>query len=125
MESWQIVLSVSLIIPLVMVIAGICFRNGLPRKVNWWTGYRTSMACKNQDTWVFAHKYLAKLLIPLGLIFIFLVAIFALLAAFGIFTLELLLWLAGAQAIAFFLLSFIPTEMALRKEFDRNGKRRQ
>ncbi|MCL2367917.1 MAG: SdpI family protein [Oscillospiraceae bacterium] len=124
MGIWQS-LTISAIIPLVMVVGGICFRGGLPRKVNWWAGYRTSMACKNQDTWVFAHKYLAKLWIPFGLIFLLASIGSAILVERGTIAFETLLWIAGAQFLAFFLITFIPTETALRKVFDKNGMRRR
>ena len=124
MELWGN-LSISLIVPLVMVIAGICFRNGLPRKVNWWAGYRTPMACKNQETWVFAHKYLSKLWIPLGLIFMIISIGTTILAERGTFAFEILTWIAIAQFVAFLLITFIPTEIALRKAFDKTGERRR
>jgi len=124
MGFWQF-LSINLIVPLVMVIAGICFRNGLPRKVNWWAGYRTPMACKNQETWVFAHKLLSKIWVPIGLIFMLLSIGAAILAERGTFAFEILPWIAVAQFLAFFLVTFIPTEIALRKAFDKNGQRRR
>jgi len=108
-----------------MVVAGICFRNGLPRKVNWWAGYRTPMACKNQETWVFAHKYLSKIWIPLGLIFLIISIGATIFAERGTFAPETLPWIAGAQLLVFFLVTFIPTEIALRKAFDKNGERRR
>jgi len=124
MGFWQF-LGLNLIVPLVMLIAGICFRNGLPRKVNWWAGYRTPMACKNQETWVFAHKLLARIWIPLGIIFMLLSIGAAILTERDTFALEILPWIAGAQFLAFLLVTFIPTEIALRKEFDKNGQRRR
>ena len=83
------------------------------------------MASKNQETWVFAHKYLAKIWIPLGLVFLFISIGTAILTDRGTLTSGILSWITGAQVLAFFLVSFIPTEIALRKEFDENGKRRQ
>ena len=123
MELGQIVY-ISLLIPLVMVVAGIFFRNGIPHKVNWWAGYRTSMACKNQDTWVFAHKYLAKLWIPIGIIFMLLSIGTVIFTQRGTFTYETWLWIMGAQFLAFLLVTFIPTETALRKTFDKQGNRK-
>ena len=108
-----------------MVVAGICFRNGLPKKVNWWAGYRTPMACKIQETWVFAHKLLAKIWIPLGLIFMLLSIGASILTERGTLAPEILPWIAAAQFVAFILVTFIPTEIALRKAFDKNGERRR
>ena len=108
------------IIPIIMIVFGLYFRRGGPKKVNWWIGYRTSMASKNQETWVFAHKYVGKLWVPFGFIF----AIFSIgaiiLAEHG----TLLAGIGMAQFIAFCLITFIPVETALRKEFDKNGERK-
>ena len=112
MELWQI--------PLLMVVSGLFMRKGLPRKVNWWIGYRTSMSRKNQETWVFAHEYCGKLWVFLGLILIVLSTGVSIFIERGIFTSEILMW---AQLIAMFL-PIILTEIALKKEFDENGERR-
>jgi len=122
MELWQMMIT-SLAVPLIMIVFGLFARIGLPKKVNWWVGYRTPMACKNQDTWSFAHRHAGKLWVILGLI----------LLASSITALALIdneaspAWLAGiaiAQLVVL-LLALIPTEIALRKEFDKNGKRRR
>ena len=121
MELWQI-LTASSIIPIVMVIVGFCFMRGRPKKVNWWAGYRTSMACKNQDTWVFAHRYIGKLWIPLG----FVLVILSIGATIFVerSTPTLLVWIPIVQ-LAILLITIISTEIALRKEFDKNGERRR
>ena len=123
MGFWHF-LSLNLIVPLIMVIAGICFRNGLPRKVNWWAGYRTSMACKNQDTWVFAHKLLSKLWIPIGFVLIFISIGALILTERGTFSYETFQWIAVTQFLAFLAVTFIPTETALRKRFDKQGNKK-
>ena len=114
----------SLIFPIVMVVAGICFRNGLPRKVNWWAGYRTPMACKNQDTWVFAHKLLSKIMIPIGFVLILISIIALILTERGTFSYETFQWIAVTQFLAFLAVTFIPTETALRKRFDKQGNKK-
>jgi len=122
MELGQFLIT-SLIIPLIMVVCGFFMKKGRPKKVNWWIGYRTPMACKNQETWVFAHKYVGKLWVPLGFILIILSIGVTVLVEHGIFASEALLILVMAQLIAV-LLSIILTEVALKKEFDKNGERR-
>jgi len=120
MELWQS-LVISSAMPLVLIVSGLFTRIGLPKKVNWFVGYRTSMACKNQETWVFAHRHAGKLWIICGFVWLIL--------SIGVAILidnEAYLWL-GVVAIAQLvtvILSLIPTEIALRKEFDKNGKRR-
>jgi len=122
MEFWQN-LGPSVMVPLILIVAGLFTRIGLPRRVNWFIGYRTSMACKNQDTWVFAHRHAGKLWIILGFVLLLLSIGSAVLTERD----ESSAWLTGlvvAQLVAIFL-AIIPTEIALRKEFDQNGKRRR
>jgi len=129
MELWEIVREnlVAAILPIIVLAFGIFARMGLPRRVNWFIGYRTSLACKNQDTWAFAHRYWGKLMIMCGFILTALSAIGIVLIARDTFTLEPALFL-GVSAIATLVavvVSIIPTEIALKKEFDKNGERRQ
>jgi len=125
MKLWEI--SLTVLMPLILLVAGLFTRIGLPRKVNWFAGYRTPMSCKNQDTWVFAHKYWGKLMIIFGIITLALCVV-------GIIfiervTIELDAWIllvasAGGALIAL-LISIIPTEIALRKKFDKDGIRKR
>jgi uncharacterized membrane protein len=123
MELWQNSSMSSIIVPVILIVAGLFTRIGLPRKVNWWVGYRTSMACKNQETWVFAHKHSGKLWIILGFVLLVLS-----IGAEILIDNEAFPWLTGVivgvQLVAI-LLAIIPTELALRKVFDKNGERRQ
>ena len=84
------------------------------------------MSMKNQDTWQFAHKYCGKLWFRLGLILLPL-SVLPLLFTLG----------KGIETIAsvgtpicFVQLvplvgSIIPTELALRRVFDKNGNPKQ
>ena len=123
MELWQS-LTINLLIPFVMIVFGLWFRRGGPKKVNWWCGYRTSMASKNQDTWVFAHRYVGRLFVPVGVCLM-------------IFSVGITLWLEHREispewsvgviallGLVALLTLLIPTEMALRKVFDKHGQRR-
>ena len=129
MELWEIVRAnlVTTILPLIILVFGLFTRIGLPRKVNWFIGYRTSLACKNQDTWVFAHRYWGKLMIIFGLILTALAIVGVLLIVRGVFTLDpaLFLGMSAMATLVAVVLSIIPTEIALRKEFDKNGARRR
>ena len=129
-------LVISLMLPLFMVIHGTQIKKGWAQKVenNKWNGYRTKMSRKNQETWVFAHNYWGKLLVPFGFILLLLTigaAIFVGRGTFAFVNPEP--WLVGAitgtvaavvQLIVFIIL-IIPTEKALRKEFDKKGERRR
>ena len=85
------------------------------------------MACKNQDTWAFAHKYWGKLMIIFGIIALVLCIIGVILIERGVFELELGMFAgisAGVTVVLVFL-SMIPTEITLRKEFDKDGIRKR
>ena len=128
MAFWEIVRAnlVTLLLPLIILVFGLFTRIGLPRKVNWFIGYRTPLACKNQDTWAFAHRYWGKLMIIFGLLLTTLSIVGIVLIDRDVLTIEPALFL-GVVAIATLLavlIPIIPTELALRKVFDRDGKRK-
>nr|WP_297787948.1 SdpI family protein [uncultured Allomuricauda sp.] len=50
------------------LIAGLVFKNNLPKKINWWYGYRTKRSMKNQEQWDFAQKLGAKNMIKFSVI---------------------------------------------------------
>ena len=129
MELWEIIRAnlVTAILPLFILVFGLFTRIGLPKKVNWFIGYRTSLACKNQDTWAFAHRYWGKLMIAFGLILTTLSVVCMILIARGVFTLEpaSLLIVSAVATLVAVIVSIIPTEIALRKVFEKNGERRR
>jgi heme/copper-type cytochrome/quinol oxidase subunit 4 len=119
-----------------MVIHGIQIKKGWAQKVkvNKWNGYRSKLSKKNQETWEFAHEYWGKLLVPFGFILLFLTIGAAILVVRGTFAfIDTDPWVVGlvtgavgmvVQLIVFMIL-MIPTDNALRKEFDENGERRR
>lgn len=125
MGFWIFMLLMDLIIPLTMIGFGRYFMKNNPKEINAVFGYRTSMSMKNKDTWKFAHKYCGKIWYVCGLIILPLTVLFLLPAigksadyvgtAGGIICAAQLIPLIG---------SIFPTEIALRKLFDKNGKKR-
>lgn len=115
----------NLIIPVIMVVAGYMMYRHPPKNINAVVGYRTPMSCKNADTWAFAHDYCGKLWLKYGIILLVASAAAQLpfirssSDALGVMTLVL----EGIQ-VAALVLSVIPTEKALKKNFDENGNRR-
>ena len=97
-----------------------------PKEINSVFGYRTSMSMKNKDTWEFAHKYCGKVWYVCGMVMLPITVIFMLLvigknedcvgSIGGI--------ICGVQLISLNG-SILPTEIALKKNFDKNGTRRQ
>ena len=126
MGFWIFMLIMVLLIPLMMIGFGRLFLKKAPGNINVVFGYRTSMSMKNKDTWEFAHKYCGRLWFYGGLVLLPL-SVIPLLFVFhkgsdvvgnvgAVIEIVQLVPLIG---------SIIPTEMALRKNFDRDGMWRQ
>ena len=96
-----------------------------PKEINAVFGYRTPMSMKNKDTWEFAHEYCGKIWYVCGLILLPITVVCLLLIigksedyvgmGGGI--------ICGVQLIPL-IVSIFPTEMALKKNFDKNGNRK-
>lgn len=124
MAFWVFMAVVSLFIPIIMVIFGKSFLKAAPKEINGIYGYRTAMSMKNQDTWEFAHKHFGKVWFYAGLILLPL-NIIPLLFVMGeskdlIGTVGIVVCLIDTAVM---LLSIIPTEKALKKNFDSDGNR--
>lgn len=124
MGFWIFMVCMVLLTPVIMIAFGNYFSKNAPKEVNGIFGYRTAMSMKNKDTWKFAHTYCGKIWYISGLV-CFPVSIAAMLAIMGksedvvgkvgvILCLVQLIPLVGA---------IIPTEKALRKNFDKNGNK--
>lgn len=122
---WIFMLIMDLLVPCTMIGLGKLFLNKAPKNINSTFGYRTTMSMKNQDTWQFAHKYCGQLWFRLGAILL-LLSIMPLLFVFGkeIETIATVGTVICFVQLVPFLGSIIPTELALRKVFDINGKRK-
>ena len=122
---WIFMLIMDLLIPCTMIGLGKLFLNKAPKNINYTFGYRTTMSMKNQDTWQFAHKFCGKLWFRLGLILLPL-SIIPLLFVLGkeIETIATVGTVICFAQIVPPVGSIIPTEIALKKVFDKNGKRK-
>ena len=122
---WIFMLIMDLLVPFTMIGWGKLFLDKAPQNINYAFGYRTTMSMKNQDTWQFAHKYCGKLWFRGGLILVP-VSLIPLLFVLGR---EMKSVAAVGTVVCFaqivpFAGSIIPTEIALKKVFDKNGKRK-
>lgn len=125
MVFWIFMIIMNLLIPLTMIVFGRYFMKKAPKEINGVFGYRTSMSMKNMDTWQFAHKYCGKIWYVCGFITLILTVVSMLLIldknkdiigiVGGVIVWVQLMFLVG---------SIVPTEIALRKNFDKNGNRR-
>ena len=95
------------------------------KEINAFYGYRTSMSMKNADTWAYAHRYCGKIWYICGWVLL-IPSVVLMLLVLGrdedtVGNTGLILCLGQIVPL---LLSIIPTERALRKNFDKKGRRR-
>lgn len=125
MGFWIFMLIMDLLLPFTMIGFGRYFIKKAPKEINAVFGYRTSMSMKNRETWEFAHKYCGKIWYICGLIMLP-ITVLCLLLVIGkgedyVGTVGGIV--CGAQLIPL-IGSIFPIEIALKKNFDKNGKRR-
>ena len=127
MGSFVFMLIVNLLTSFTMIGFGEYFiRKAGPQKINMTFGYRTSMSMKNKDTWRFAHIYCGKLWRVIGWIMLPL-SVAAMLFVIGREPDVVGIFggiIFGIQCV-FLIVPIVPTEIALRKNFDNNGIRRK
>jgi uncharacterized membrane protein len=109
-----------------MIGFGSYFYKKAPKEINNVFGYRTRLSMKNRDTWEFAHHYCGKLWRKIGWIMLPISAI-AMVFVFGkeIDTVGLYGGVLNGIQVSILLVSIFPTEIALRRRFDKKGRRKQ
>lgn len=124
MGIWFLMLFMILLIPGIMLGAGKMMRDHPPEKVNWIIGYRTARSMKNPETWDFANRHMGRtwmkaafILLPASLA-VYLPTLGRGEEAFS--TVALILMFVQLAAL---LLSILPTERALKSNFDKDGNR--
>lgn len=117
-------LIVLLLIPAIMIGLGLTWRVNPPKAINMIHGYRTTRSMKSQETWDFAHRYVGTIWlyagIPLCIISI------VLLVSFRNYDKDVFVGIVLIITIVQFVglcLPIVPTEIALKKRFDKNGSR--
>lgn len=125
MGFWIFMLSCDLIVPFTMILFGIIFRKRPPAGINGYYGYRSSMSMKNTETWEFAHRYFGKIWLKWGKLLL-LLTVLAMLPVLGK-EIDTIGFFGGSIAwieCIFMIIPVILTEIALRKRFDKTGKRK-
>lgn len=114
------------ITPFIMIIIGVLWRKHYPKTINWIYGYRTFRAMKSQEVWEFAHRFSGKMMLRSGVaMMIFSAALLYMLVKFdGNSTLDSLfrVWLPIQPVV--FVVPIATTEIALNKNFDKEGNPR-
>lgn len=123
---WVFMLVMDLLVPATMIFLGRYFEKKPPKEINGVFGYRTTMSMKNRETWEFAHSYAGKLWNKCGCAILVLSVIAMLLVARkDIDTVSKIGMAVCIVQTVIMVLTIIPTERALKKTFDKNGKRRK
>ncbi len=125
MGFWIFMLIMDLLIPLTMLGFGKLFMKMAPKTINYAFGYRTNRSMKNQDTWEFAHHYCGKIWFWCGLVMTPLTIVAMLFVIGGSEDLVGTVggWICSIQLVPM-IGSILPTELALRKNFDKDGRRK-
>lgn len=126
MKAWSFMVLVDLMIPIMMILFGRFFMRRAPQKINSIIGYRTTMSMKNEETWKFAHSYCGKIWVGQGkiMIVVTLVAMLLTMMKGQNYAEEIGSILCILQCV-WIIVTIIPVEKALRKEFDKYGHRRK
>ena len=125
MGFWFFMLAMNLIIPLSMVFLGKYFSKRAPGQINMLFGYRTTRSTKNEDTWRFAHSVFGRIWYRTGLILLP-VTLAAMLLVLGkdadtVGTVGSIVCLVQLPVMLY---AILPTERALKKNFDEDGNRK-
>lgn len=118
-------LIVVLLIPLIMLLFGWLFFRRTPKKINYVFGYRTKRSMRNKETWKFANQYFGKVWYLCGLLSAPLSVIaMAIVFEKGTETMSTVGFIITMIQTIPFVGAMISTEIALKKNFDENGRRK-
>ena len=125
MWFWWFMFACGLIIPLIMVIAGILMWKRCPKTINFLYGYRTERSMKNRDTWKFAHDHCGRLWLKIGLLMLILSAlVYIPFYNSGEAAISVVGLIVCAVQLVVLIASIFPTEAALKKTFNDDGTRK-
>lgn len=115
-----------LLVPLTMMLFGYLFYYKTPKRINSVYGYRTKMSRKNRHTWEFAHQYCGRvwMLVGGGMLLVSVVCMKMVLDA-NVDTIGMWGGVLVMVQCVLMILSIPLTERALRKNFDKNGIKKE
>jgi uncharacterized membrane protein len=125
MWFWWFMFISDLLIPLLMIICGRMMWKNPPKSVNGIIGYRTPRSMKNMDTWNFAQDYCGRLWWKMGWIML-IPSIMVQLPFYNssVGTIGIVDGILCTVQGVIMIVSIIPTETALRRNFTDEGTRR-
>ncbi len=121
MWFWWMMFAFNLLVPAIMILSGRMMWKHCPEEINTAFGYRTKRSMQNMETWKFSHDYCGRLWWKAGWI----LAVLSVLVQIPFFKSDrdaigyMSLVIMTVQC-AILLLSIIPTELALKKEFNNS-----
>lgn len=128
---WMFMLVCNLLVPLAFIGLGQKFTKDPPKTIDPMYCYRTVMSMKNQDTWEFAQQCygqtsykLGWALAPVSVLFLLLMRVLRV----PLESMDFCVWQGGLillEMVVVVIASYVPVERALKKNFDKNGVRRQ
>ena len=123
---WNVILVAVLVMSATMIGFGLYFSVAGPKKINFVFGYRTPMSMKNLDTWKFGNVYSGRYMWRTGVVLLVgsLAALFAVMNADDTAIRNVGIAIIIVHAVLIFG-TIVLTEAALRRNFDRDGKRRR
>lgn len=126
MQTYHAMLICGLVTPLIIFFCGWFMYKHPPKTRNSFVGYRTSASNRSEESWAYAQKFCGKTWLIFGAAMLVLtVLVFLLLRDRD----EKSASIAGSVVIgvqtALMLLSIIPVEIAIRRRFDKDGKRKE
>ena len=121
---WIFMLVMALLLPVMLIQLGNRWLRRPPQRVNGWYGYRTSRSMASQEAWDFAQRYLAILWRKAGIWMMLFTAAF-MTAAWSrpIGDMGIYCCVAVGIQVVVLLLTILPVERALKRTFDRKGRR--
>lgn len=119
---WIFMLLVVLLTPIIMIVFGYIFMKKTSIAINDFFGYRSKRSMKNNKTWAYAHQYIGKLWLIIGIVILPLSVIPLIFVWEGGYD------TIGLVAVAIVIIQTIPitvsiimTELALKRKFDDFG----
>lgn len=124
MGYWFLMFACNMCVPIIMILGGRMMFRHCPEEINSVFGYRTKRSMKSINAWKFANDYCGRLWQKIGLILIVpTVAAQLLLLNKGKNAISIASLVIISVQTVILLITIIPTENALKKNFDDNGKK--
>lgn len=125
MGFWWFMFICDMLVPAMMCVFGLIMARRCPSRINSFFGYRTARSMKNTDTWEFAHRHSGRIFSVVGAAVLIISGI-AHIPFYGcdedrIAFVSLVITMI--QLIILFI-SIVPTEIALKRNFNDDGTRR-